>query len=532
MPYRDEDILLVKKLSKTHQTTDLMAVIITVLFFYLAFPSGGYGLLSWFVMVPIIIALNRSTNTKNAFMMGLLAATLGWMFSIWWVPDGLAKITGASPHVSILLVFIFCLISALPYALACWCHVRFKLGKNVSGALLSAAIFTLLVNYIPNILPGNLAHALYLQPIYLQFADIGGVALVFFIIHCVNFLIANGVYRVNKKHTQSIYCFTLAMLIFVGNCLYGYFRIDEINNQLNKSINKFSVLLIQPNIAISKRSRADWYNEHIPLTELLSASRQLEPADLVIFPEVPVPISSTFFEDDEVYFTQFFSGQNFLLTAIKPIEQHLEDDSGYFNTMELHHNNGITSHYSKQVLLPFGEYIPFSKALPWLKKFFANAPNYRTQQSKATIPLALTNNTIHLIPLICYEAVFTDIVKKGVTSGGEVMINTSNDGWFSALAAKNTHLALALFRTIEFRKPLIRVTNTGVTRIVSQTGNIISAPLSTDVPLLYLDEVRLIDYQTIYQQHPNIFKYLLIMFIIINLLIKLKNKLWAINFGQ
>jgi len=518
LPYRDEDILLVKKLSKTHQTSDLMAIVITVLFFYLAFPSGGYGLLSWFVMVPIIIALNHTTNTKNAFMMGLLAATLGWMFSIWWVPDGLAKITGASPHVSILLVFIFCLISALPYALACWCHVRFKLGKNASGALLSAAIFTLLVNYIPHILPGNLAHALYLQPIYLQFADIGGVALVFFIIHCVNFLIANGVSQVNKKHTQSIYCFTLAILIFVGNCIYGHFRIDEINNQLNKSINKFSVLLIQPNIATSNRSRADWYNEQIPLTKLLGTSRQLEPADLVIFPEVPVPISSTFFEEDDVYFKQFFSGQNFLLTAIKPIKQNLEEESGYFNTMELHHDSEKLSYYSKQVLLPFGEYIPFSHALPWLKKFFANAPNYRTQKSNATISLALTNKIINLIPLICYEAVFTDTVKNGVTSGGEVMINTSNDGWFSALAAKNTHFALALFRTIEFRMPLIRATNTGLTRIINPTGTIISAPLSTDIPLLYLDEVGLIDYQTIYQQHPNAFKYLLIIFIIVGLL--------------
>jgi apolipoprotein N-acyltransferase len=188
--------------------------------------------------------------------------------------------------------------------------------------------------------------------------------------------------------------------------------------------------------------------------------------------------------------------------------------------MELHHNNGTTSHYSKQVLLPFGEYIPFSNALPWLNKFFAHAPNYRTQKSKATIPLALTNNTIHLIPLICYEAVFTDIVKKGVTSGGDVMINTSNDGWFSALAAKNTHFSLALFRTIEFRIPLIRATNTGLTRIVSPTGTIISAPLSTDIPLLHLDEVSLIDYQTIYQQHPYVFKSLLIIFIIVGLFLK------------
>ena len=164
-------------------------VLITVLLFYLAFPSGGVGYLSWVALVPVITALNRSSG-RNAFMLGLLAATLGWMCSIWWAISGVSEITSTPPNLVIPIIFLLCLLSALPYAIACWLYVRLKLGHSVTGALKSAVIFTVLVNYIPHILPGNLAHALYQQPVFLQLADVGGVALVFLIVNCINFLLA------------------------------------------------------------------------------------------------------------------------------------------------------------------------------------------------------------------------------------------------------------------------------------------------------------------------------------------------------
>ena len=172
--------------SLENQFYSLLLGLVTVFLFFLAFPSSGIAELTWLVMVPIIVALNRMC-LRNAFVLGLLTATLGWMSSIWWAVNGVAEITSSSFNVALPLVFFFCFISAIPYACACWLHVRLSLGNSLSGAFASATIFTVLVNYTPQILPGNLAHALYLQPIFIQLADIGGVALVFFLIHCVNF---------------------------------------------------------------------------------------------------------------------------------------------------------------------------------------------------------------------------------------------------------------------------------------------------------------------------------------------------------
>lgn len=511
----------IEKHCSQSQFLDFLSVILTVFLFYLAFPSGGYGLLSWVAIIPIIISLNRTTDTRNAFMLGLLAATLGWMCSIWWAAGGISRITDTSINLIIPIVFIFCLISALPYALGCWCHVKFKLGRSASGALISASIFTALVNFIPHILPGNLAHALYLQPLFIQVADLGGVAIVFFIIHAVSILTANGYTASSNNKKSAFSCFVLSIVIFLSNSLYGNNRINNIDEAIKKSDKHFSVLLIQPNISITKRTRKDWLKEQTNLAGLLKNKPAIKDIDLVIFPEVPVPISSQYFDSDKNFFDTFFLKTNLLLTAVRPQGTTLKESDGYFNTIELHQSNGDQHHYAKQVLLPFGEYIPFANELPWLSDIFGYSPNYLPGSTTADIPLSLGDKKINLIPLICYEAVFDDLVHQAAELGGEVIINTSNDAWFEALSGKNTHFALSLFRVVEFRKPLIRVTNNGLTRIVSPNGKLVEgSSLSANIATMHQAKVELIDETSFYQKHPDFFRYLLLSFITIALAIK------------
>lgn len=513
-----QGIRALRTIVSTPQCLELLSAFITVALFYLAFPSGGYGRIAWFAIVPIIVALNNTKDTRNAFMLGLLAATLGWMCSIWWATGGISKITNTSANFIVPIIFIFCLVSAIPYAIACWCHVKFNLGRSVAGAIISAAMFTSLVNFLPHILPGNLAHALYLAPFHIQTADIGGVAAVFFIVHCVNILLGNSIYLLNRNCLTSILCLSLAVVIFAANLAYGHYRISAITSSMEASDKRISLLLVQPNISIVKRTRDDWRKEQAELSTFLITLPSLENIDLVIFPELPVPISSSHYVDDKIFFDRFFGSNNLLLTAVKPVGAELSENAGYFNTIELHQEHTPQQHYAKQVLLPFGEYIPFSKGLPWLTELFGYAPNYLPGESDITMPLASDNGKFNLIPLICYEAVFSDLVNKAAKAGGEIMINTSNDAWFDAIEGKNTHFALSLFRAIEYRKPLIRVTNTGVSGIILPTGAVIaSSLLPIDEKAAKLESATIIDEVTYFQEHPNAFKVLLIIFLIITL---------------
>lgn len=513
-----QGIRALKTIVSPHQCLELLSAFLTVALFYLAFPSGGFGHVAWLAIVPIIVALNNTKDTRNAFMLGLLAATLGWMCSIWWATGGISKITNTSANLIVPIVFVFCLISAIPYAIASWCHVKFDLSRSVAGAIVSAAMFTALVNFLPHILPGNLAHALYLAPLHIQTADLGGVAAVFFIVHCVNILLGNAIYQLNKNRLTSILCLGLAVVIFLSNLAYGHYRISQIENRVQASEKHISLLLVQPNISIDKRTREDWYEEKTKLADFLETLPPLDNVDLVVFPELPIPVSSNYYADDRRFFDRFFSGNNLLLTAVKPIGSELSESAGYFNTIELHQENNQQQHYEKQVLLPFGEYIPLSKEFPWLAELFGYAPNYLPGKSDITMPLDSNNRKFNLIPLICYEAVFSDLVSNAAKAGGEILINTSNDAWFDAIEGKNTHFALSLFRAIEYRKPLIRVTNTGITGVVLPTGEVVaSSLLPSDEKAVRQESATIIDKVTSYQKYPNAFKILLLIFIVVTL---------------
>ncbi len=494
------------------QFFDLLMVITTVALFYFAFPSGGFSHLTWFALVPVVIALNNNSG-RNAFFLGLLAATLGWMCSIWWAVSGISEITSTPTNLVIPLVFIFCFLSALPYAVACWLHVRLKLGYSVMGAISSAVIFTVLVNYIPHILPGNLAHALYQKPLFIQFADLGGVPLVFFIIHCVNFLLANAITLIKINKHQSKGCFLLAVTLFFANIGYGQYRMAQsvaIDDNQRKTIH---IAMLQPNIDIKHRTRNDWKTQQTILTPVLDEIEQNQRIDLVVFPEVPVPISYQYYPEDKLYFEKHLPSKVLLLTTIKPANNSFEGvtnkEAGYFNTMELITEKRLVQEYSKQVLLPFGEYIPFQKSMPWLKDLFPYAPNYKPGSQTTLLTLKNKDNDIKVIPLICYEAVFTDIVGNGVQKGGEILINSSNDDWFGDIAGKKTHYALSLFRTIEYRKHLVRTTNTGISGIITPYGRLLDSSKINDNILGY--SVNKIDIQSItsfYSQYPNLIKYL------------------------
>ncbi len=496
--------------NKIKQKQDILLSFCTVILFYLAFPSGGYGNLAWLAIMPVIIALNN-TQGKYPFMLGLLTATLGWMCSIWWVVDGLTKVTFSQSNIVIPFVFIFCIFSALPYAISCWLHARFSWGSSIFGAFKSACVFTVLVNFIPSILPGNLAHALYLSPLQIQLLDIGGVPILFFIIHLVNFLLATAFIHRKSNKQKSITCLLVALSIWLLNYGYGYIKTTYLLN--NTPSVEMTVAIIQPNLAVNLRTRDDWLQKAPLFQSVISQVVNNHHTDLIVLPEIPVPVSYKNYQQDPLIFNPVIKNRTILITAIEPINNQITESDSYHNTIELIERQQVTQLYKKQKLLPIGEYLPFEKQLPILRTLFPNAPNYVAGKNNTLLPLDLNGQTINIIPLICYEAVFTDLVADGVAKGGQILINAVNDAWFGDTVGRNVHLALALYRTVEYRKPLIRVTNNGVSNIINVKGQII--PNSQIKPLTVgfaISKVNIPKITSFYQVYPYFFIILCLLF--------------------
>ena len=68
--------------------------------------------------------------------------------------------------------------------------------------------------------------------------------------------------------------------------------------------------------------------------------------------------------------------------------------------------------------------------------------------------------------MICLDAVVADHALGGVNDGGELIVALSNDSWFAETAGARLHLVVSAFRSIETRRPQLRVTNSGISAAI------------------------------------------------------------------
>jgi apolipoprotein N-acyltransferase len=73
---------------------------------------------------------------------------------------------------------------------------------------------------------------------------------------------------------------------------------------------------------------------------------------------------------------------------------------------------------------------------------------------------------------ICYEDAFGEEVIESLPEAS-LLVNVSNDAWFSGSVAPAQHLQIARMRAIETARPLLRATNTGMTAVVDFHGRLV-----------------------------------------------------------
>jgi apolipoprotein N-acyltransferase len=166
-----------------------------------------------------------------------------------------------------------------------------------------------------------------------------------------------------------------------------------------------------------------------------------------------------------------------------------------FNTAFFTDASGrILARYHKQVLLAFGEYLPFAKILSRLPAM-PFADGFTPGAGPVVFHLA---RGVRLGPLICYEDLMPDLARKFVSvTRANLLVNLTNDAWYGKSVGPWQHLRLAQSRAIETRRSLLRVTNTGVTSLVNAKGEVVKTlPMFT--PATLQTEVDILSEETFY----------------------------------
>jgi len=127
--------------------------------------------------------------------------------------------------------------------------------------------------------------------------------------------------------------------------------------------------------------------------------------------------------------------------------------------------------YDKHHLVPFGEFIP--RGFRWFTEMM-NIPLGDFARGAVGQP-SLAWNGQRLAPNICYEDLFGEELAARFVNPGQaptIFVNLSNIAWFGDSVAIEQHLQISRMRALEFRRPMLRATNTGATAIIDAEGRV------------------------------------------------------------
>ena len=131
----------------------------------------------------------------------------------------------------------------------------------------------------------------------------------------------------------------------------------------------------------------------------------------------------------------------------------------------------IQSIYDKTFLVPFGEYLPLGGLLKYFNIFNNSYRLIDGFSSGTGLKLVKNSDLPTFLPLVCYEALFSNEI-LGKVNEARWILNITNDAWFGNSSGPKQHLNIARMRALENNIPLVRVSNNGISAKISKDGKI------------------------------------------------------------
>ena len=172
----------------------------------------------------------------------------------------------------------------------------------------------------------------------------------------------------------------------------------------------------------------------------------------------------------------------------------------YNSVFQMDARGVVLGRYDKRHLVPFGEYIPLRSALFFLDKLTPGGGDFST----GTGPALFRVGGQPVAASICYEALFPALIRDGVLEGATWLVNVTNDAWFGDTVAPHQHLAMARMRCVEFRRPMVRAANSGISAIIDGNGGVATS-LGLFRRGVLVAAVRPATFDTIYAKTGEIF---------------------------
>ena len=495
----------------------------------------GWSFLSWFALVPWVVATVRYKKYLKMAAVNLLCGTLYFIASLYW----LSGITGPG-------LIALCIYLGLYFVICGFILRRIYVARRRWWFTFCLPIIWVGQEYLRGtVMTGFpwlfLSHTL-IDYRLAQVAEVIGAFGVTFLAAMVNGLLCDGLLRplfdisprTGQRRAAGMFRLLLVGIIISGSHLFGVFRINAV---FKASRPGPSVTVVQDTIPQFVKDSAasidEIFDSHINISREAAADDTEE--SLIIWPETIVlnSVNQEYLklaEDADLFIEGFKNdladsvesdkrlaklaadSNSALLVGTPGITMTLSEDKTELsdkvrtNSAVMYKNNGdrFGQRYDKIHRVPFGEYVPFKESIPWLNKLLLNLTPYDYDYSiaagtkpvrfeiehktKATEDAPSQTEHYGFAVAICYEDVIPDTSRMlSNYDGVDFLVNISNDGWYvkaynlddssKDIVVKPTselmqHWAISRYRAIENRIGIARSVNCGISGFIKPDGSV------------------------------------------------------------
>ncbi len=207
-------------------------------------------------------------------------------------------------------------------------------------------------------------------------------------------------------------------------------------------------------------------NDYLMQRHLELAAELEGPYDLIVFPESSLERDPTQFD----YVREALLGVAQAHGAVVLANARTNTpEGGIANSNLAYRPNGeLEGIYSKQQLVPFGEYIPWRDTLSFISALDQIPYDYEPGTKRVLFRTAGHD----FATVICFESAFAPLVRDFVRDGAELIVVTTNNRSYrrSGLAAQ--HLALSQMRAAETARPVLHASISGITGVIDPQGDV------------------------------------------------------------
>jgi apolipoprotein N-acyltransferase len=434
-------------------------------FLTLGFPKLGVYSLSWVALLPLFWAL-RDRTSRESFILGCVCGLVHYLGTLYWIHHAVHQYGGVPTSVAVLVLLLLC--TYLAAYVGCFAVIAHKWQTHpllwVLGLPGVWVTLELIRAYLITGFPwSNLGYTQTpLMPL-IQIADVTGVYGVSWLVVLGNTVLAALVMRFRWWPGMVVFgvCLTSSLV-------YGYWRTAAIEDLQNDAM-PWTVGVVQGNIDQSQKWDQAFQQETLSRYEELSRQAAAhDPApELLVWPETAAPFFYRFEEKLTAQLNEVVKATGVPLLFGSPGMTLVDGEPRLQNRAYLVNGAAaLDGLYAKQHLVPFGEYVPLQKLLFFVHRLVQAAGDFVPGDDPS--PLTLGRNAFGV--LICYEDIFPYLARAEVERGATSLINITNDAWYGTTSAPYQHLEIAMWRAVEFRVPLIRAANTGISSIFDATG--------------------------------------------------------------